>query len=303
MGPLNKIKKYLAPAKVNLCLHVNGRRDDGYHELCMIMQQVALYDELEFALSSDAGVRLRCDPDGMCPVVDNLVVRAAQALLELRSDGVNNAADNNEIGIEIVLKKHIPVAAGIGGGSSDAATTLMAVNELLNLNLSAAQLHREGLALGADVPFFLFAPVAWATGIGDQLQTVTIEPEFWLLLVNPGVAVSTAQVYNALTSASYSNCEIVHQVASTAALVDLLHNDLQQPAQEICPEIIQAKDFLSKHHAAGCLMSGSGATVFGVYFDEQLAKSAGTALRDEYGWWNMVVAPLDSFCCDLRKVE
>lgn len=275
-------KKYLAPAKINLCLHVKGRRSDGYHELAMLMQSVSLYDELEVAVVADSGVCFHCETRMGNPD-DNLVVRAARAILSYDEQGR---------GVDLVLRKKIPVAAGLGGGSSDAATTLLSLNQLLQLNLAPEVLHAEALSLGADVPFFLRQPVSWACGIGDQLSPVEIVPPFWIVLVNPGVGVSTAKVYASLGLADYSDCLMPETISTKDEIISLLHNDLEQAAMSVCSEISDLKGLLVGLNAAGVLMSGSGATVFGVFFDHSHAQKAAKVIVEEYGYWSRVVTPL-----------
>lgn len=276
--------KFFAPAKVNLCLHVIARRPDGYHELCMIMQKISLSDELDIAITSAPCVDFSCPGVDLGASVDNLVVRAAQALLKY---------DDQRRGLRITLKKNIPVAAGLGGGSSDAATTLVAVNKLLGLDLDTETLHREALLLGADVPFFLYGSTAWATGVGDTLQPVTILPQYWLVLVNPGVAVSTAQVYNALSADSYSSCSMGAVVSNHDELVSLLHNDLESVTLELCPPVVRLKDEMLQFGAAGVLMSGSGPTVFGLFFSLEAAHCAQRAFLKRGHSWSCVVRPIE----------
>lgn len=275
-------KKYLAPAKINLCLHVKGKRPDGYHELAMIMQCVSLYDELEVAIVDCPGVRFQCEA-ALGSQDDNLVVRAAHAIL---------AYDKLGRGVDIVLRKKIPVAAGLGGGSSDAATTMMALNQLLQLALGPEILHDEALKLGADVSFFLGQPVAWACGVGDQLSPITIDLPFWIVLVNPRIRVSTPDVYGLLTSADYSSCSMAKTISSQGEFVSLLHNDLERAATSLCSEIQTLKDAFVHSGADGVLMAGSGATVFGVFFNHGLAQKASKVFVEEYGHWSQVVTPL-----------
>lgn len=276
------LQKYLAPAKINLCLHVNGKRDDGYHELTMVMQRISLYDELDFTIVDRAGVHLHCSVT-LGDDENNLVVRAARALL---------AYDHCSRGVEITLRKNIPVAAGLGGGSSDAATTLMALNEILNLKLDTKTLHREALALGADVPFFLYQSVAWATGIGDQFTPLQIDLPYWIVLVNPEVGVSTAEVYGDLSRDDYSCRSLIASVESRDELLELLHNDLERAASSKCPAIRTIKNAFKELAADGVLMSGSGATVFGVFFDLDCAQHAASAFVEKYGYWSHIVTPL-----------
>lgn len=275
-------QKFLAPAKINLCLHVNGKRPDGYHDLSMIMQSVSLYDELGVAVVPGSGVCFHCDTV-LGHHDDNLVVRAARAIL---------AYDELNRGVNLVLQKKIPVAAGLGGGSSDAATTMMALNVLLGLALDPEIMHKEALLLGADVPFFLGQPVAWASGIGDKLSPVEIVPPFWVVLVNPGVGVSTAQVYRALTLVDYSSCSMPKVISTQGEFVTLLHNDLERVAMKLCAEIETIKNALVGLGSDGVLMSGSGATVFGVFFSYDQAKMATKEFVDEYGYWAQCVTPI-----------
>jgi 4-diphosphocytidyl-2-C-methyl-D-erythritol kinase len=179
----------LAPAKINLCLHVLGKRPDGYHDVAMLMQRISLYDRLRIDVGGPPGVRVRCAAVELPAGEENIAARAAHRML--------NLAGRND-GVEIVIDKQIPVAAGLGGGSSDAAAVMLALNEMLDLNLPQETLLAEGAQLGADVPFFIFGGDAWATGIGDVLTPVLDLPRLWYVLVNPGVAVSTAWVYQNL---------------------------------------------------------------------------------------------------------
>ncbi len=184
---------FLAPAKINICLHVLGRRPDGYHELAMVMQRISLFDRISLNVVAGGGVHLTCRGLSLPAGEENIVVKAARRMLEL-AGGAR--------GVEIHLEKNIPVAAGLGGGSSDAATVFLALDELLGLGLDRRTLMMEGARLGADVPFFIFQQSAWATGIGEKLKPFRIDLPVWYVLVNPGLAVSTAWVYGnlALTS-------------------------------------------------------------------------------------------------------
>lgn len=173
-----------APAKLNLFLHIVGRRADGYHLLQTVFQFVDLYDELRFTPHADGEIRLLTPLPGV-PPQQNLCVRAAQALRD--HTGCRS-------GVDIELSKHIPMGSGLGGGSSDAATTLLALNCLWELDLPRRELAAIGLALGADVPVFVGGRAAWAEGIGEQLTPIDLD-EPWYLIVDPGVAVATASVF------------------------------------------------------------------------------------------------------------
>jgi len=273
-----------APAKINLCLHVDARRPDGYHNLAMLMQRVSLADKLTLALESSPGVRIECPGVPLPPGGENIAGRAARRMLELAE---------SSCGVALRIEKRIPVAAGLGGGSSDAATVLLALNEMLGLNLSLAELSAEGLRLGADVPFFLFQHTAWATGVGERLQTVAGLPPVWYLLVNPGIEVSTAWVFQNLRLTSPGSVTKLPALPSTiAGLLHLLHNDLESVTLSRYPVVGRIKQRLLDLGALGALMSGSGPTVFGVFADGVAARTAQKALALEPDWRCWLVRPL-----------
>jgi len=276
--------KLLAPAKINLCLHVLSRRSDGYHELVMLMQRVSLFDELELRLNDSGRVELQCEGVTLAPGEENLVVRAARSLLR---------ATGSRHGIEIGLQKRIPVAAGLGGGSSDAAAVLLGLNRLAGLGCTRGQLMEIGLTLGADVPFFVLEQAAWATGIGEKLDPAVDLPQVSYVLVNPGIPVSTAWVYQNLRLTPKGDPARLREFPRTAeGLVRLLHNDLESVTAARHPEIEEIKARLISQGARGCLMSGSGATVFGLFSGRAEADAAVLALQVEPGWRVFAVDPL-----------
>jgi 4-diphosphocytidyl-2-C-methyl-D-erythritol kinase len=277
-------KTFLAPAKINLCLHVLGKRPDGYHELAMLMQRVSLYDTLRIALVAERGVRVVCKGVELPPGGENIAARAARRMLEL------SGAD---CGVEIAIDKAIPVAAGLGGGSSDAAAVLMGLDEMLSTALGKERLMAEGGKLGADVPFFIFKEAAWATGIGDCLETVPSLAPLWYVLVNPGVAVSTAWVYQNLGLTSPGTvARMPGFLETTAGVVRLLHNDLEGVTIPRYPVIASLKERLLGLGAAGALMSGSGPTVFGVFEGVEAARAACEELATVPGWRSFLVRAL-----------
>ena len=277
-------KTFLAPAKINLCLHVLGKRPDGYHELAMLMQRVSLYDTLRIALVAERGVRVVCKGVELPPGGENIAARAARRMLEL------SGAD---CGVEIAIDKAIPVAAGLGGGSSDAAAVLMGLDEMLSTALGKERLMAEGGGLGADVPFFIFKEPAWATGIGDCLETVPSLAPLWYVLVNPGVAVSTAWVYQNLGLTSPGTvARMPGFLETTAGVVRLLHNDLEGVTIPRYPVIASLKERLLGLGAAGALMSGSGPTVFGVFEGVEAARAACEELATVPGWRSFLVRAL-----------
>jgi 4-diphosphocytidyl-2-C-methyl-D-erythritol kinase len=263
---------------------VLGKRPDGYHELAMLMQRVSLYDTLRIALVAERGVRVVCKGVELPPGGENIAARAARRMLEL------SGAD---CGVEIAIDKAIPVAAGLGGGSSDAAAVLMGLDEMLSTALGKERLMAEGGKLGADVPFFIFKEPAWATGIGDCLETVPSLAPLWYVLVNPGVAVSTAWVYQNLGLTSPGTvARMPGFLETTAGVVRLLHNDLEGVTIPRYPVIASLKERLLGLGAAGALMSGSGPTVFGVFEGVEAARAACEELATVPGWRSFLVRPL-----------
>lgn len=276
--------QWWAPAKINLCLHVEGRRPDGYHDLAMLMQRVTLADRLTIALEPTGGVRVQCPGVELPPGGENLAARAARRMLELAGGSG---------GVSLAIEKRIPVAAGLGGGSSDAATVLLALNDLLGLHLGAAELAVEGLRLGADVPFFLLQHTAWATGVGERLQPVAGLPRVCYLLVNPGIEVSTAWVFQNLRLTYPGSVTKLPALPCTPdGLVRLLHNDLEPVTCSRYPVVTRIKQQLLAVGALGALMSGSGPTVFGVFSGPVEARQALGGLVLEPGWRALLAQPL-----------
>jgi 4-diphosphocytidyl-2-C-methyl-D-erythritol kinase len=273
-----------APAKVNYRLDVLGKRPDGYHDLRMIMQRIDLCDEIEIALVAEPGIRVRCGREGVPDGPGNIAWRAADALLRLSPV---------QTGIDISITKRIPVAAGLGGGSSDCATVLMGLNDLLHLGLSDDRLMEIGVGLGADVPFFIYRKTALAEGIGEQLSPVDPIPSAWLVLVNPNIHVSTAWVYQNLQLTSDAGTHILPRFYGTIDDVcAVLHNDLEPVTIGKFPVIAEIKDLLVADGAHGSLMSGSGPTVFGLFAEEGTARRCAERLAKERGWFTAAVVTL-----------
>lgn len=265
--------KKQAPAKINLFLRVVGKRTDGYHDIVSLMQKITLYDELIF-LPRPEGIILRCSNSDLPISEDNLVFRAAESVFSYT--GCSS-------GIEIILTKNIPVAAGLGGGSSDAAATLLALNEMCRLGLKKAQLMQLGAKLGADVPFFIFGNSAWASGIGDKLKAARNMPELNIVLINPCFSLSTKLVYESLNLTltkkriNYS----IPRFSEPGDIVREMHNDLETVSLRMHPELADIKQLLLRHGALSAMMSGSGPTVFGIFTDENTAKKAAEAINME----------------------
>lgn len=251
-----------APAKVNLFLELFGKRPDGYHALETLMLAVDLYDTLELRLDSTGTITLECEPDGVPVGSENIVWKAAEAL---------RAATNNEKGVAIRLTKRIPHQAGLGGGSSDAAATLIGLNRLWGLNLDRPRLLEIAATLGSDVGFFLAPPAAWCTGRGEQVEPTGIGNELHLVLVKPTVGLSTAVVYRSAVSPSrpVSGEPIRHalQIGDPTEIAQYLHNRLEAPAFAAAPEVATVAERLRILNPLGVLLSGSGSSVFALCRD------------------------------------
>jgi 4-diphosphocytidyl-2-C-methyl-D-erythritol kinase len=264
---------FKAPAKINLFLRVLRKRTDNYHDIASLMQKISLYDELNFSLRPE-GIVLNCPDSNLPNTPENLVYRAAQAIFD---------HTNYSSGIEITLTKKIPQAAGLGGGSSDAATTLMALNEICELNLDKTQLMKLGAKLGADVPFFIFGNTALALGIGDKLTDLPNLPMLNIVLINPAFPLSTKMVYENL-NLRLTRKKINYSIPPVFTMSDViaqLHNDLESISFKIHPELQDLKQLLLKHGAQGALMSGSGPTLFGIFNNENSAKKALDSIKQE----------------------
>lgn len=266
------------PAKVNLYLKVVGRRPDGYHDLLTVMQPLSLADELVVTLAGDT-ITLECNRPELPVDQGNLAVRAALAFQE---------ATAQTFGVRLKLTKHIPLAAGLGGGSSDAAGVLKALNRLRGQPLAGSQLHALARRLGADVPFFLLDGPALAQGIGDRLSPMTL-PATWLVLVNPGFPVSTAWVYASLQPPFAPPDEGLLDRMAREQPANWLHNDLEAVTLGRYPALSDLKQGLVAEGALGALMSGSGPTVFGLFTDAEAARRAAASLKATTGFWATAV--------------
>lgn len=282
-----------SPCKINLLLNVLGRRADGFHALETVLQPIPVCDTLEFT-RAPAGVQLTCSDPALATGPSNLVHRAASAFLE--------AAAIRE-GVVIRLEKRLPLAAGLGGGSSNAAVTLTALNDLFDRPLEQARLHTLAAGLGSDVPFFLEAGPALATGRGDQLERlapfVALRGSV-VLLVYPGFGVSTPWAYQELRRFPEA---LNGQAGRARALIAALQsgdletagrrffNALEAPVLEKYPVLALYQEFLRERGAVAALMSGSGSTTFAVFREPAIAEQAAEAFRarfGERGWMKLV---------------
>jgi 4-diphosphocytidyl-2-C-methyl-D-erythritol kinase len=277
----HQLLTHFAPAKLNVRLKITGRRPDGYHELVSIMAPVGLYDRLDIRITSKKRINISCRGFSAPEDEGNLACRAAKAFF---------AKTGMDDGVSIGLTKNIPVAAGLGGGSSDAACVLKALNRAYAFPLTAEELAGLALGLGADVPFFLVQRPCIARGIGEILEPIENWPELWYIIVTPPIRVPTSWVYGHLKM-SPSDCsselkltnEAYHYILSFLKkepfLIDrMLENDLERVTVGRFPVIERIKDLLAKAGADGALMSGSGPSVFGVFQSKNKALQVNEAL-------------------------
>jgi len=241
-----------APAKLNLFLHVTGRRPDGYHLLQTVFQLIDYGDLLHFAVRDDGAIRRRTEVAGVAEESD-LIVRAARLL----QSATRLKLEGKTVGADIAIDKRLPLGGGLGGGSSDAATTLIALNHLWQTGLTRRELMVLGLQLGADVPFFLFGRNAFAEGVGETLVPIAT-PDRWYVVIEPGVSVPTASIFGATELTR--NTKPVKISDFSAAPVEFGKNDLQVVAAKLFPPVADAIQWLAAHGNAR--MTGSGACVF-----------------------------------------
>lgn len=265
-----------APAKLNLFLHVTGRRPDGYHLLQSVFQLLDHGDLLHFDVRDDGVIRRITDIAGV-PEQSDLIVRAARLLQSA-------AGARTDLGADIAIEKRLPMGGGLGGGSSDAATTLIALNHLWQTGLTRDELMTLGLQLGADVPFFLFGQNAFAEGVGEALQPVAT-PDVWYLVIEPGVSVPTASIFSSLELTR--NSKPVRIMDFSEAPKSFGKNDLQAVATRLFPQIADALFWLKPYGEAR--MTGSGACVFLAFereheADEVLKKALQTGPAHWKAW-------------------
>lgn len=273
-----KALRLKSPAKVNLRLDILKRRDDGYHEIRTIFQKISLYDTLSVSFKKEKGISITTDHPDLPVGKENLVYRAAQMVLK-KSD--------YEGGLDIAIRKKIPLGAGLGGGSSNAATVLKALNQLLELHLPMKELMNMGSSIGADVPFFFLKGAAIATGIGERLKRIEL-PDLWYVLINPGFEVSTRWAYqNFMLTKRRFHFNLRRFGRTPAGISRLLWNDLEGVVCKKYPQIEVMKQMVLSSGALGALMTGSGPTVFGVFSVRQDAEKAFEKLKHtvrERGW-------------------
>ena len=264
-------------AKINLGLDVLGKREDGYHEVRMIMQTIRMYDQLDMRKSVEPGIHLTTNKKYIPVDENNLVWRAAKLMMD--TCGIME-------GVSIHLHKVIPVAAGMAGGSSDAAATLVGMNRLFHCGLSKEKLMELGVQIGADVPYCVLQGTALAEGIGEKLTVLPPMPDCWILIGKPGISVSTKYVYTTLDL----NTDTVHpdidgmkkalEDGNLYGITERMGNVLQDVTIPAYPEVERIKEQMKALGAVNAMMSGSGPTVFGIFDNEEKAQKACQKLRE-----------------------
>jgi 4-diphosphocytidyl-2-C-methyl-D-erythritol kinase len=281
--------RLLAPAKVNLYLRILGRRPDGYHLLDSLMVPISLFDEIVVRVercssARDAGIRVTSDSPAAPSGPGNLAHRAAALVLAHTGRGA---------AVDIRIHKHIPVGSGLGGGSSDAAAVLLALNRLLGHPLGTAELARLGSRLGADVPFFVHGSPSQVRGIGEEVSPVKLPGLPTLVVCWDQYSLATKLVY-ARVALSLTSSAVVSSIADFVSggklTPELLINDLEGPAAQIHPGVLALKSRLIEEGAIGALMTGSGAAVFGMWPDAESASGAAMRLRQSGLWAESVEA-------------
>lgn len=264
-------------AKINLGLDVLGKREDGYHEVRMIMQTIRMYDQLDMRKSVEPGIHLTTNKKYIPVDENNLVWRAAKLMMD--TCGIME-------GVSIHLHKVIPVAAGMAGGSSDAAATLVGMNRLFHCGLSKEKLMELGVQIGADVPYCVLRGTALAEGIGEKLTVLPPMPDCWILIGKPGISVSTKYVYTTLDL----NTNTVHpdidgmkkalEDGNLYGITERMGNVLQDVTIPAYLEVERIKEQMKTLGAVNAMISGSGPTVFGIFDNEEKAQEACQKLRE-----------------------
>jgi 4-diphosphocytidyl-2-C-methyl-D-erythritol kinase len=269
-------------AKINWVLRVLGRRTDGFHELSTIFQTVTLHDTLSFRAREDGQLQLTCDVPEIPLDESNLILRAAIALRD--GYGISRGAS-------IHLAKNIPVEAGLGGGSSNAAVTMLGLARLWEIELYRRELERVGAKLGADVPFFLTGGTALGTGLGTEVRTLNDAAARRLIIIKPEAKVSTVEAYKSLNARALTKAESDTILSISRAdeekwdfHPDALHNDFEPVVLRMKPDIERARNALLKSGASGALLAGSGSSVFGVFDNQKAQERAFEILREEKAW-------------------
>ena len=266
-----------ALAKINLGLDVIGTRENGYHDVRMVMQTIYLYDNVTIKKVEEPGIQVKTNLNYLPVNEDNIAYKAAKMLIE---------EFNIQEGVEITLEKHIPVAAGLAGGSSNAAAVLVGMNNIFDLKLSQQDLMDRGVKLGADVPYCVMRGTVLAEGIGEILSPLPPLPKCYVLIAKPGINVSTKVVYDKLDSKPIEKHPDIDAIIEGLEKGDIyqvaasMGNVLESVTIEDYPVIEDIKDAMKELGAVNAMMSGSGPTVFGIFDDKKLAKEAKEKIRE-----------------------
>lgn len=267
-----------ALAKINLGLDVLGRRENGYHDVRMVMQSIYLYDEVKLSKKKEPGIELETNLRFLPTGEDNIAYRAAKLLKD--EFGI-------EEGVRIVLHKHIPVAAGLAGGSSNAAAVLFGMNRLFGLKLTQEELMKRGVVLGADVPYCIMRGTVLAEGIGEELHKLPPMPKCAVLIAKPPISVSTKMVYETLDSKEITEHPDIDGIIRGLEHADIrevaasMGNVLEDVTIEMHPVIDEIKREMMDAGALGAMMSGSGPTVFGLFENRAAAREAQRRIREK----------------------
>lgn len=262
------VHRWPAPAKLNLMLHVTGRRPDGYHELQTVFQLIDLRDAIDIEVREDGLISRPSGPAGV-PEDQDLVVRAARALKE---------ATGARLGANISVLKRIPLGGGLGGGSSDAATTLVALNQMWKTSLTSQEIAAIGARLGADVPVFAAGRSSWAEGIGERLTAVSLGPDSWYLVIFPGVLVPTASIFQAPELTRNSPPTTMRGFLETGG-----RNDCEAVVRARFPAVGEALDWLGRH--APARLTGTGSCVFAKFSRAAEAERVAARVPDTWRAW------------------
>ncbi|MBQ0001313.1 MAG: 4-(cytidine 5'-diphospho)-2-C-methyl-D-erythritol kinase [Clostridiales bacterium] len=266
-----------ALAKINLALDVLRKREDGYHEVRMIMQTIGMHDILEIEKKEEPGITLITDLEELPGDESNLVYKAAKMLMD---------EFHVEEGVSMKLEKHIPMAAGMAGGSTDAAAAFVGVNDLFGLGLSGEELMQRAVKVGADVPYCIMMGTALAEGIGEKLTRIAPVPHCYVLIGKPGIGVSTKEAYGNLNLAGIAQHPDIDGMmeaiksGNLSGMAEKMENVFEPGIIRNHPEIQQIKDLMEANGALKAMMSGSGPTVFGIYDDEAKMRAAEKVLAD-----------------------
>lgn len=262
--------------KINLGLDVLGRRENGYHDVRMVMQTVYLYDQITLTKTKKPGIALETNLFFLPVDENNLAYRAAKLLMD---------EFHVKEGVHISLEKHIPVAAGMAGGSSNAAAVLFGINRMFSLGLSTEELMERGVTLGADVPYCIMRGTVLAEGIGEELTPLPPMPKCYVLIAKPPISVSTKLVYEKLDSHEIEDHPDIDgileglQEENLEKIASRMGNVLEKVTIEEYPVIAEIKDMMKEHGALNAMMSGSGPTVFGLFDNKEVARAAADKIR------------------------